>query len=144
MGRLEAVWIKRARRGVMDPVHSAQLVAGKGIVGNANQGGRRHVTIIEQEVWQNLMARIGASADPSARRANLMISGVPLADSRQKILRIGDARIVIMGETKPCERVEQAVAGLRQAMYPNWQGGAFGIVMLDATITVGDEVEFIT
>ena len=47
-GRLEAIWIKRAKRGVMDPVSRATLVADRGITGNANQGGRRQVTIIEQ------------------------------------------------------------------------------------------------
>jgi hypothetical protein len=48
-----------------------------------------------------------------------------------------------MGEVKPCERMEEAVPGLRQAMYPDWQGGAFGIVTEDATISVGDRVEFV-
>ena len=41
MSRLEQIWIKRVRRGPMDPAQKASVVAGKGIVGNANQGGRR-------------------------------------------------------------------------------------------------------
>ncbi len=40
-GTLEAIWLKRVRGGPMDPVASAELVAGRGLVGNANQGGRR-------------------------------------------------------------------------------------------------------
>ena len=124
----------------MDPVTSARLVARKGIVGNANQGGRRNVTVIEREVWERLMQELGSNADPSTRRANLMISGTALKKTRGQILHIGNCQIQIMGETKPCERMEEAVPGLRQAMYPEWAGGIYGIVLNDAEIQVGDEV----
>jgi hypothetical protein len=36
---LAAIWIKRAKRGPMDPHPSALLVGGRGLAGNANQGG---------------------------------------------------------------------------------------------------------
>ena len=100
VGRLEAIWIKRARRGKMDPVNSAELIAGKGIVGNANQGGRRQVTIIEEEVWQARTAAAGAQLDPSARRANLMVSGIPLVRTRGKTIRIGECILEIAGEDR--------------------------------------------
>jgi MOSC domain-containing protein YiiM len=141
-GKLDAIWVKRAHRGRMDPVPTAMLVANQGIVGNANQGGRRQVTLIEREVWNRLMQQLGAAADPSQRRANLMLSGIALKDSRGRILRIGGTRIQIMGETKPCERMEEAVSGLRSAMYEDWQGGAFGIVLEDGQIGIGDDVAF--
>ena len=79
VGVLRAIWIKRVRLGPMDPVGEATLVENRGILGNANQNGRRQVTLIEEEVWQQLMSQLGADLDPSARRANLMISGVRLA-----------------------------------------------------------------
>ena len=142
MGKLEAIWIKRARRGRMDLVARAELVAGKGIVGNANQGGRRQVTIIEREVWLERTSAAGAELDPSTRRANLMISGLPLARSRGKTLRIGECILEIAGETKPCERMEEAAPGLRQAMYHDWGGGAFAMVVKGGTIKVGDDVAF--
>jgi MOSC domain-containing protein YiiM len=142
-GRLEAIWIKRAKRGPMDPVATASLVAGRGIVGNADQGGRRQVTIIEKEVWQRHMDVLGGSLDPSSRRANLMVSNFPLANRRGRTFRVGACRIRIFGETKPCERMEAALAGLRQQMYPDWGGGAFGEVLDDGAIGVGDRVEWI-
>jgi MOSC domain-containing protein YiiM len=142
MARLEAIWIKCARRGKMDSVKTAELVAGKGVVGNANQGGRRQVTIIEKEVWEQRTAAVGAQLDPSARRANLMISGLPLVKTRGKTLRIGECILEIAGETKPCERMEEAATGLRQSMYADWGGGAFAMVVKGGTINVGDDVEF--
>ena len=143
VGRLEAIWVKRAKRGPMDRNESATLVANRGIVGNADQGRRRQVTIIAQERWAALMAEVGATLDPSARRANLMVSGVDLAHSRGKTLQIGLVRIQIYNETRPCERMDEAHPGLQAAMKTNWGGGAFGIVLDDGEIRIGDPVQWV-
>ena len=139
-GRLEAIWIKRAHHGPMDPVPSARLLATRGLVGNADQGRRRQVTLIEREVWDQLMAELGAAVSPAARRANLMVSGLPLAGSRDRILRVGSCRLLVGGETRPCERMEQAWPGLRAAMGRNWSGGVYAQVLDDGEIAVGDEI----
>lgn len=124
----------------MDPVQAAELKAGRGLVGNADQGRRRQVTLIEAEIWHELMETLGTDLDPSTRRANLMVQGVRLARQRGRVLRVGAGRIRIYGETKPCRQMEDALPGLLQAMYPDWRGGAFGEVLEDAQITVGDAV----
>ncbi len=139
-GRLEAIWRKRAHRGPMDPLNEATLEAGRGITGDANSGGRRQVTIIERERWDSHMAALRAKLDPSTRRANLMVSGLALENSRGRTLRIGRSRIRIFGETKPCDQMDAALPGLRRTMYDNWGGGAFGEVIEGGVITIGDEV----
>jgi MOSC domain-containing protein YiiM len=139
-GRLEAIWIKRAHRGPMDPVNRGTLVASRGLEGNADQGRRRQVTIIAHEKWADLMRDLGVSISPSVRRANLMISGIELAHSRNRILRIGGTRLRIGGETKPCERMDEAYAGLRRAMASEWGGGVYAEVLEDGEVAVGDEV----
>ncbi len=140
IGRLDSIWIKRAHGGKMDPAAQATMVSGRGIAGNADQGRRRQVTIIERETWEALMRETGSSAPPSIRRANLMVSGTALVGSRGRVLRIGRVRIRILGETKPCHLMEESVPGLRAAMFPEWRGGAFGEVLDDGEIAVGDEV----
>lgn len=130
------------KRGPMDPASAADLVAELGLVGNADQKRRRQVTIIEEEVWDDLMTQLDADLDPSTRRANLMVRGVPLANNRGRVLRVGNCRIRILGETKPCERMDEALPGLKDLMFPDWRGGAFGEVLDDGRIAVGDAVRW--
>ena len=141
--RLEAIWIKRAHRGPMDPKERATLENNSGLAGNADRGGWRQVTVIEKEVFDSLPDKLGIDVDPSARRANLMVSGIRLANSREKILAIGEGRLKIIGETTPCSLMDDQHQGLKDALAPDWGGGAYGIVLGDAEIAVGDEVRWL-
>lgn len=142
MAVLRQIWIKRAHRGPMDAATRATLVAGRGLVGNADQGGKRQVTILDLERWHELMDLLGADVEPGARRANLVIDSLDLFDSRGRMLRVGGTRLHIVGETRPCERMDEALTGLRPAMRERWGGGAFAEVVEGGEIVVGDRVEF--
>ena len=124
----------------MDPAERARAVAGRGLVGNANQRGRRQVTLLSRESWTRLTTHLGP--DPIVRRANLLLSDIDLAQSRHKVLRIGNIRVRILGETRPCERMDEAVPGLRQALSGPWGGGAFGEILDDGELSVGDAVSW--
>jgi MOSC domain-containing protein YiiM len=126
----------------MDPRETATLVAGRGLAGNANQGGRRQVTLIEEERWEETLAEFGAFLPPSTRRANLMISGLRLAHTRGRMLRVGPCRLRIWTECTPCERMDEALPGLRQALRPDWRAGACAQVIEGGEIRVGDVVEW--
>ncbi len=142
-GRIERIWIKRMKRGPMDPVSEAELVAGKGLEGNANRAGRRQVTLLEWERWEEIVGGLGARLDPAARRANILLDGVTLAESRGRVLALGETRLRIMGETKPCERMEEALPGLEEALWPDWGGGAFAVVEAGGRIAVGSEARWV-
>jgi MOSC domain-containing protein YiiM len=138
--RLEAIWIKRGKGGPMDPADAATLETGRGIVGNANRGGRRQVTIISRERWAVVSQALGVEIDPSTRRANLMVSGIDLEKSRGRIMAVGEVRLRINGETRPCWQMEEAQAGLQAAMDAHWGGGAFADVLEGGEIRIGNAV----
>jgi MOSC domain-containing protein YiiM len=143
MAVLHQIWIKRVHGGNMDSVARAMLVAGRGIAGNADQGGRRQVTLMDLERWHELLDRFGADLETSARRANLVFDSLDLFDSRGKMLRVGGIRLHVLGETHPCDRMEDALRGLEAAMRERWGGGAFAEVIEGGEIAVGDAAEWI-
>jgi MOSC domain-containing protein YiiM len=123
----------------MDPVDAVTLVEGEGIETDANRGrSKRQVTVIEKEVFDRIATRL-PDVDPYMRRANVMVSGLRLKETRGQILTMGDVRIRIFGETRPCERMDAQVQGLTAALDPDWNGGVFGVVLDDGEIRVGDD-----
>lgn len=127
----------------MDGVEEARLVAGRGVAGSADQGGKRQITILDEASWRDATREAGAEVDPSKRRANVLVRGIDLVSSRGRTLRLGECVIHVFGETTPCERMEEALPGLRRAMKPQWRGGVYGEIVEGGTIRAGDAVEWI-
>ena len=140
MGKIEQIWIKRFHRGPMDPVTHGTLVAGQGLLDSANQGGRRQVTLIARERWNLAVQSMGIHIDPVLRRANVLVAGIDLENTRTRILQVGGCRLLIRGETRPCERMDEAVLGLQNALDAHWGGGAFAEILRGGEITVGNNV----
>lgn len=144
MGEIVAIWLKRFRSGPMDPVGEALAVEGRGLKNNANQGGKRQVTIIDEARWREAQDAVGvADLDPRTRRANLMLRGVDLERTNGRLLRLGEVVVRIYGETRPCNLMEEAQPGLRDALSPRWRGGAFAEIVTGGTIRVGDAADWV-
>lgn len=140
-GRVAALWRKRVKRGPMDPLGEAELAAGRGLVGNAQAlGGKRQVTLIEAERWDDVRAELGVALDPALRRANLLIRGLPLAESRGRVLLVGPCRLLVHGETRPCRLMEDTWPGLQAALAPDWRGGVYAEILAGGRIALGDRV----
>ncbi len=123
----------------MDAADAVTMVANKGIESDANFGrSKRQVTVISKEVFDEIRATL-PEVDPSMRRANVMVSGLELEQSRDKILTLGSVKIRLYGETRPCERMDQQVQGLTAALDPHWNGGVYGVVLNDGVVPVGAE-----
>ena len=126
----------------MDSVSEATLVAGQGVSGSVGRSSRRQITLLEREVWEHCMRELEASADPRHRRANVLVSGVRLAHTRGRVLRVGEAKLTIGGELTPCERMDEVTPGLQAALRPDWRGGVFAQVVTGGIVRVGDSIEW--
>ena len=138
-GRVETIWVKRAHKGRMDVVDSATL-DDQGIVDNADRGGRRQVTVISTEAWADACAVLGEDVDPVTRRANVLVSGVDLQNTRGQVIRMGDSELEITTETVPCRLLDFSHNGLMTALKPAWRGGVSARVRTPGIIQAGDPV----
>ena len=66
--------------------------------------------------------------------------GVDLAVRRGAVLCLGEARLRIKGETRPCERMDEAMDGLRAALRSGVGGGVYGEVVTGGVVRVGNPV----
>ena len=75
------IWLKPAHGAPVQPVDSARITEA-GIVGDAQLGTRRPVTILSAERWAVAERELKAPVNPGLRKANLLVSGIALADTR--------------------------------------------------------------
>ena len=143
-GSLLAIWAKGARAEPMTPRTEGELIEGVGLRDSAPARGKRQVTVLSREAWRRAAAEAGhPDADPALRRANLLVAGVDLRETRGRTLVVGATRILIHGETRPCQRMDAGARSLREALEPEWRAGAFGEVVQGGAIRIGDPVHWI-
>ena len=113
-------------------------------IGNDLRGkpGKRQVTVMSAECWQQACEEAGQDLHWQQRRANLLVSGLQFSpQSIGKIIRIGEAELLITRETDPCRRMDQTQPGLSQALAKHWRGGVCCQVIKDGAIRLGDAVK---
>lgn len=139
-GKILAIYIYPERGGLPLQVPEVQAVEGIGLQGDQRRTPKRAVTLLSREAWQQAMVQLDDDLPASARRANLLVSGMDLAETVGRRLRIGDVRLQVHGETKPCSLMDQRRDGLRAALEPDLRGGVHGAVLEGGIIRVDDAV----
>ena len=143
MSKVLRIFIRPQRKASMQEVASREIFVGTGLDGDHFKSGSRQVTLLGKEAWDEVCTDLGTLIDPITRRANLLIEGIDLEDSKDRTLLIGqDIQIKITGETKPCRLMDDAHPGLKDALKPAWRGGAFGEVLQGGTVHVGDSIRY--
>ena len=125
----------------MREVPEAAVFPGRGISAENRKSGKREITLLSTESWTDVCRELGVSLPWSIRRANVLIEGIDLGETIGKQLRIGEVRLQVHGETRPCGLMDQQHQGLRDALIPHCRGGVFAEVLVGGAIRVGDRVE---
>src|SRR5262245_23717471 len=122
MGQLLGIARAPVKRGALIPASEAEIGLADGVSGDA-RGARagRQVTIVFREGWEAACADLGVVLPWTTRRANLFVEGVPVPREGKRLL-IGGAVLEVTQETQPCQVMEAAHRGLRQALTPEWRG----------------------
>lgn len=139
-GRLDWIGLRPERRGDMQAVARAEISA-TGLGGDHARPGRRAVTLIQAEHLPVIAALAGlGSVPPGLLRRNLVVSGLNLAATRERILTIGAVRLRVTGPCAPCSRMETALGpGGYNAM--RGHGGICAEVLDPGPIALGQPVE---
>lgn len=141
MGKLVQIYLRPSARTPVKSVVRAEAVAGQGLEGDHAGGGKRQVTLISRQAWQDALAELGGDPlDPGTRRANLLVEGLDLGASIGRRLRIGPVELQVEGETRPCGLMDDARQGLRDALVPACRGGVYARILSGGPLAVGDEV----
>lgn len=123
---------------------AAELRPGVGVVGDVpGRSPAREVTVVDRDAWQSACAELGQEVPWTARRANLLVTGLDLHATTGCELRIGSVRLRITGETQPCGVMDRQRSGLRRALEPDWRAGATCAVVAGGTVAVGNAVELV-
>ncbi len=149
-GKVLGIYITPAKGGRLEPVASANVVAGKGIEGDRyfgapppadkpDQGGRQ-VTMIEAEAHEHLERVHGLRLAHHESRRNIVTSGIALNELVGREFRVGTARLRGVRLCHPCGYLEKMTQpGVRQAL--DMRGGLRCDVLEGGTIGCGDEIE---
>ncbi len=144
MGKLLAIAQREKSKAPMEELVNATVLFDTGI-GTDSRGkkqGKRQVTVLVKEAWNQTCNLLSQEIPWTTRRANLLISGLDLQNSTGSQLIIGNVVLEITGELVPCNRMDEQYMGLTNILSTNWRGGVCCKIISEGRITVGDVVKF--
>ena len=145
MGEVVGISTREKKRAAMVVYYAAKVTFEKG-VGDDSRGkirNHRQVTVMSQESWDAVCKDLGKKLHWTTRRANILISGVDLENTEGKYLKIADFLLKITGELVPCNRMDEQVLGLTDALKPNWRGGVTCQILKEGDLKERDTVTLV-
>ena len=146
MTTLAAIAYRTKPKAPMTEIDSVEITCEQGLLPDfRGKPGRRQVTLLSRESWQDACEALDATLPWTYRRANLLIEGLRFcAADVGRIIRVGEAELQVMIETDPCPRMDAQHPGLTTALMPDWRAGVCCKVLKGGTVQVGDAVRYLS
>jgi len=147
-GKIVSIHIAAQPGGELLPLPAAELVAGRGIVGDRYfddvPDNLAAVTLVEAEVVEEISAVLGMRIEAHVTRRNIVTRGITLNDYVGRELTIGGAVIEGIELCEPCGTLGEALAGalstrelVRAFVH---RGGLRGRIVASGTVKVDDPI----
>jgi MOSC domain-containing protein YiiM len=143
VGQVAGIAVRTGPGAAMRELKEATACAGGGLSGDNPSSPRRGVTLLCAPQWRQVNTELGTSLPWHTRRANLLVDCPTLEPLIGLTVAIGQVKIRIEGETKPCSVMDAAHAGLMTALKINCRGGVHGRIITDGVMRVGDPLVLI-
>jgi MOSC domain-containing protein YiiM len=142
---LAGIAVRKRSKQPMISLSSAPVTCEHGVANDfRGKPGKRQVTVLSAQSWQQSCQALGQDIHWLDRRANLLIDGITFSAAHLgKVLKIGSAELLITRETDPCKRMDQLHPGLGEVLQSHWRGGVCCRVLKAGTIKLGDCVEIL-
>lgn len=139
VGKVLAIAVRTAVRGPMREVSNADAASGAGLDGDVAVAPERGVTLLAAGQWNAVNRELRTNLPWHMRRANVLIDAESLQHLIGRTIRLGNARVRVNAETRPCQLMDELHSGLRQALTPECRGGVYGRIIEGGSISVGDQ-----
>ena len=138
-GKVIGVCVRPGKRVEPEERPSITATGSDGVVDDHGHGPKRQITILSREAWDAATAVVDqADLNWTTRRANVLVEGLDLESLLLGgTLTLGEVTVEVLGETFPCDQMDDACAGLKSALLPETRGGVYGKIVQDGTIAVG-------
>ncbi len=145
-GKVQWIGLRSSRRSDIDVVLEVEVSEESGLEGdhNSKKGGKRMVTLIQEEHLDTMSSLLSKKVIPGLLRRNIVVKGINLNALHDAQFKIGDEVILEgTGYCHPCSRMEDNLgAGGYNAM--RGHGGITAKVISGGKIKLDDKVTFIS
>jgi len=142
IGLIRGIAHRSVKGEALREAETCRVLVGRGLEKEGRPPGKRCVTLLSEASWADACRELGVELPWITRRANFLVSGLDLSTLVGRPIMIGEVRVWIHSETKPCKLMDEQHAGLRAALGPEFRGGVYGQTLTEGTIRLGDRVVF--